>query len=391
MNDDTAHMARALALGRTAANDTDPNPRVGCVLIAPDGRLIGQGCTQRAGGPHAEIMALRDAQAAGENTRGASAYVTLEPCAHHGRTPPCADALLAAGIARVIAALPDPNPRVAGQGLARLRAAGVQVQAGACPQAAQQAFEDNIGFFSRMVRRRPWVRLKMAASLDGITALADGQSQWITSAAARADGHHWRTRASAILTGSGTVRHDNPQLTARPPGPPPPRQPALILLDSQLRTPLTARLWQTPARPVHLCTTIADPARHAPYQALGAHIHPLPASASGQISLPALPPLLAQLEINELHVEAGHTLAGALLQAELVDECLLYLAPCLLGPGQSLAALPPLPHLNAALRLRFHEIRPLGDDLRLRARPPERENFWPEATQFRQKLSTDSS
>ena len=365
------YMNRALALGRQAPNDADPNPRIGCVLAAADGRVIGEGCTQRAGGPHAEVMALRAAQAAGQSTQGATAYVTLEPCAHQGRTGPCADALIAAGVARVVAALPDPNPRVAGQGFARLRAAGVQVQTG---PGARQAFEDNIGFFSRMVRGLPWVRLKLAASLDGATALSNGQSQWITGEAARANGHAWRARASAILTGIGTVLQDDPLLNARHASAI--RQPALFIADSQLRTPLAARLWQTPGRCVHLCTTVADAERHAPYLAQGARIHVLPATPQGRLHLPALLHTLAALEVNELHVEAGQRLAGALLQAGLADECLLYLAPLLLGPGQGLAEIGPLHTLADGVPLRFHAADRIGEDLRLIARPPGRERFW---------------
>ena len=367
----SAHMKRALALGRQAPNDADPNPRVGCVLATADGRVIGEGCTQRAGGPHAEVMALRAAQAAGQSTQGATAYVTLEPCSHQGRTGPCADALIAAGVARVVAALPDPNPRVAGQGFARLRAAGVQVQTG---PGARQAFEDNIGFFSRMVRGLPWVRLKLAASLDGATALSNGQSQWITGEAARANGHAWRARASAILTGIGTVLQDDPLLNARHASAI--RQPALFIADSQLRTPLAARLWQTPGRCVHLCTTVADAGRHAPYLAQGARIHVLPATPQGRLHLPALLRAMTALEINELHVEAGQRLAGALLQAGLADECLLYLAPLLLGPGQGLAEIGPLHTLADGVPLRFHAADRIGEDLRLIARPPGRERFW---------------
>lgn len=365
-------MARALALARQAGHDVAPNPRVGCVLATPDGRVIGEGHTQRVGGPHAEVMALRAAQAAGHATAGATAYVTLEPCAHHGRTGPCCDALAAAGIARVVAALPDPNPRVAGQGLARLAAAGVQVQVG---PGAPEAFEINIGFFSRMVRGRPWLRLKMAASLDGTTALANGASQWITGEAARADGHAWRARASAVLTGVGTVRQDDPRLDVRLTATT--RQPALVIVDSRLQTPLAARLWQVPQRPVHLYTAETDPARHAPYLARGAHVTALP-SPTGKVDLPALlRDLAARHEVNELHVEAGHRLNGSLLRENLVDECLLYLAPRLLGPGAGLAAIGPFTTLAQALPLAFHAIDRVGDDLRLVARPPERAAFMP--------------
>ena len=231
-------MNQALGLAAQALFLSNPNPRVGCVLVAPDGRVIGQGSTQQAGGPHAEIMALRDAAAAGQDVRGATAYVTLEPCAHQGRTGPCCDALVAAGIAKVVASIADPNPLVAGQGFARLRTAGIKVEVG--PGSAESR-ELNIGFFSRMIRGTPWVRLKSAASLDGTTALLNGASQWITSPAARADGHAWRARACAVLTGIGTVLDDNPRLDVREV--PTPRQPHVVVVDSQLQTPLDAQLF----------------------------------------------------------------------------------------------------------------------------------------------------
>ncbi|RRD58172.1 bifunctional diaminohydroxyphosphoribosylaminopyrimidine deaminase/5-amino-6-(5-phosphoribosylamino)uracil reductase RibD [Comamonadaceae bacterium OH2545_COT-014] len=365
-------MARALAQALQAGYDAAPNPRVGCVLATPDGHVIGEGHTQRVGGPHAEIMALRAAQAAGHATAGATAYVTLEPCAHHGRTGPCCDALAVAGIARVVAALPDPNPRVAGQGLARLAAAGVQVHVG---PGAQEAFEINIGFFSRMVRGLPWLRLKVAASLDGTTALANGASQWITGEAARADGHAWRARSNAVLTGVGTVLQDDPRLDVRLADTA--RQPALVIVDSRLQTPLSARLWQVPHRAVHLYTADTDTRRHAPYLARGASVTALP-SPAGKVDLPALlRDLAARHEVNELHAEAGHKLNGSLLREGLVDECLLYLAPRLLGPGAGLAAIGPFESLEQALPLAFHTIDRVGDDLRLIARPPGRAAFMP--------------
>jgi len=248
-----ADLAQALQQAQAALLRANPNPRVGCVLVNPAGQVIGQGSTQQAGGPHAEVMALRDAQALGHSTAGATAYVTLEPCSHHGRTGPCCDALVHAGIGRVVAALPDPNPLVAGQGFARLRAAGVAVDiAGdsadpALRDWAAAARELNIGFFSRMLRGTPWVRLKTAASLDGVTALPNGQSQWITGEAARADGHAWRARACAVLTGIGTVLQDRPRLDVR--GIDTPRQPALVVVDSDLQTPPDAALF-APRRPV---------------------------------------------------------------------------------------------------------------------------------------------
>ena len=228
---------QALGLATQALFLSNPNPRVGCVITSPTGEIVGQGSTQRAGGPHAEIMALRDALARGQDLQGATAYVTLEPCSHHGRTGPCCDALIAAGITRVVASLADPNPLVSGQGFARLRAAGIEVSVG---EGAQESFELNIGFFSRMVRKTPWVRMKMAASLDGTTALPNGESQWITSSGARADGHAWRARACAVLTGIGTVLEDNPRLDVRDVATP--RQPHVVVVDSLLQTPPDARL-----------------------------------------------------------------------------------------------------------------------------------------------------
>ncbi|HZE92036.1 MAG TPA: bifunctional diaminohydroxyphosphoribosylaminopyrimidine deaminase/5-amino-6-(5-phosphoribosylamino)uracil reductase RibD, partial [Rhizobacter sp.] len=210
--DDDAAMREALALAAHAIGLSEPNPRVGCVICGADGRVLGRGHTQEAGGPHAEVMALRDAAAQGENVRGATLYVTLEPCSHQGRTPPCCDALLAAGVARVVAAVQDPNPLVSGQGAARLRAAGVRVDVGLLAEAASEL---NIGFFSRMLRGLPWVRLKSAVSLDGRSALDNGVSQWITGATARSDGHAWRKRAGAVLTGVGTVLEDDPRLDVR--------------------------------------------------------------------------------------------------------------------------------------------------------------------------------
>ena len=375
---ETSEDARWMRLALQAAHEAAARGEVpvGAVVVK-DGRCIaaaGNACVgAHDPSAHAEIAALRQAARALGNYRlqGCTLYVTLEPCSHQGRTGPCADALIAAGVARVVAALPDPNPRVAGQGFARLRAAGVQVQTG---PGARQAFEDNIGFFSRIVRGLPWVRLKLAVSLDGATALSNGQSQWITGEAARANGHAWRARASAILTGIGTVLQDDPLLNVRHASAA--RQPALFIADSQLRTPLAARLWQTPGRCIHICTTVDSAERHAPYLAQGARLHVIPASPQGRLHLPALLHTLAALEVNELHVEAGQRLAGALLQAGLADECLLYLAPLLLGPGRGLADIGPLDSLAAGVPLRFHAIDRIGEDLRLIARPPERDKFW---------------
>jgi diaminohydroxyphosphoribosylaminopyrimidine deaminase / 5-amino-6-(5-phosphoribosylamino)uracil reductase len=360
---DSARLAQALALAESSFGLTEPNPRVGCVIGLEDGTLLGRGATQQAGGPHAEVMALRDAAAAGHTVRGATAWVTLEPCSHHGRTPPCCDALVAAGIRRVVVAVGDPFPAVNGQGIARLRAAGVQVEL-AGPEWQARARDINIGFFSRVQRGRPWVRMKLATSLDGRTALPDGSSQWITSEAARADGHAWRRRASAVLTGIGTVLADDPRLDVRLV--PTPAQPLRVVLDSQLRLPPTARLLDPPGS-VLVITTEAAPTHAA--QALaerGAEVLRLPAQ-EGRIDLDALLAALHARHVNELHVEAGATLNGTLLQAGIVDELLLYVAPKLVGPGLPAAAWPALASLDDALALEWIGTDPIGADLRLRA------------------------
>jgi diaminohydroxyphosphoribosylaminopyrimidine deaminase / 5-amino-6-(5-phosphoribosylamino)uracil reductase len=362
----------ALQLAQQALTLTSPNPRVGCVICSPDGTILGQGHTQKAGGPHAEVMALRDAQAQGHDVKGATAYVTLEPCSHHGRTGPCCDTLIQAGIGKVVASLPDPNPLVAGQGFARLRAAGIEVEVGA---GAAESRELNIGFFSRMVRKRPWVRLKIAASLDGTTALHNGQSQWITGAAARADGHAWRARACAILTGSGTLLYDNPRLDVRMVATE--RQPHVVVVDSQLQTPVHAAVFDT-ARKVLIYTLRNDTHTIAALQAHGATVITQPAHATpphSNINLTAMLQDLAQHEINELHVEAGHTLNGALLQAGLVDEILVYLAPTLLGTGAGMIRISPLTALTQATPLRFISSTSVGTDLRILARVVGQDDF----------------
>lgn len=368
---DHARLAEALQLAESAIGVSDPNPRVGCVVGTEDGTVLGRGATQRAGGPHAEIVALAAARADGHALRGSTAWVTLEPCAHHGRTPPCADALVEAGVARVVVAVGDPFDAVNGQGLARLRAAGVEVVM-AGPAFAEAARELNIGFFSRVQRGRPWVRMKIAASLDGRTALADGRSQWITGPAARADGHAWRRRASAVLTGIGTVQEDDPRLDVREV--PTARQPTLVLVDSRLETPATARLWSVPGREVWIYGAVDDEARAQALRARGATVARLP-DARGKVDLGAMLADLARRGVNELHVEAGHKLNASLLAAGLVDELLVYLAPRLLGPGRDMAALPPLAALGDALPLRFVDTRLVDGDLRIVARPPGREDF----------------
>ncbi len=320
-------MHRALALARQALWLTSPNPRVGCVITAPNGSLLGEGHTQRAGGPHAEVMALRDAAERGHDVKGATAWVTLEPCAHHGRTGPCCDALAAAGIGRVVAALTDPNPQVAGQGMARLQAAGALTQTlSADDPLAVEARELNIGFFSRMERGLPWVRMKIAASVDGQTALANGQSQWITGPEARADGHAWRARACAILTGIGTVLEDDPQLNVR--GFEVPRQPHLVVVDSRLELPLTARLLDTQgsgdqARRIWVYTaTSGQQDKRAALTNRGVQVIDCAGQngpTGGKVDLAAMLRDLARREINELHVEAGFKLNGSFMREGLVN------------------------------------------------------------------------
>ena len=359
---------QALVLANNAANLTSPNPRVGCLLIEFDGSIVGQGHTQQAGGPHAEIMALRDAAARGNSVEGATAYVTLEPCSHHGRTGPCCDALIAAGIKKVVVSIQDPNPLVSGQGIARLRAAGIEVEVG--PGAAESC-ELNIGFFSRMIRKTPWVRMKMAASLDGTTALANGQSQWITSEQARTDGHAWRARSCAVLTGIGTVLQDNPRLDVRLVDTP--RQPHLVVVDSRLETPLDAHLFVAGRAPFIYAAGQND-AKKAALEARGATVIYLP-DANGKVDLAAMMKDLARREINELHVEAGSKLNGSLIRAGLVDEFLIYLAPKLLGPGQGMAAFGPLQQLSEAVELQFLSADRVGSDLRVVARGIGRDQF----------------
>jgi diaminohydroxyphosphoribosylaminopyrimidine deaminase/5-amino-6-(5-phosphoribosylamino)uracil reductase len=362
-----SHIASALRLAELALYLTSPNPRVGCVLVNPQGQVIGQGHTQMAGGPHAEVMALQHAQVQGQSTQGATAYVTLEPCAHQGRTGPCCDALVQAGIARVVASLQDPNPLVAGQGFARLRAAGIAVEVG---QGAAPARELNIGFFSRMQRGRPWMRLKVAASLDGVTALDNGQSQWITGEQARTDGHTWRARACAILTGVGTVLQDKPLLDVRLVDTP--RQPMLVIVDSALQTPPDAALFG-PLRKVLIYAAQPHGARELALRKAGAEIVYMPGpagegDAAPKVDLQAMSHDLARRECNEIHIEAGHKLNGSLLRAGLVDEMLVYLAPLWLGQGAGMSTFGPLSALAQGLSLAFQSTERVGADLRILAR-----------------------
>ncbi len=374
-------LTEALHLANRCLTLTSPNPRVGCVLVGSAGQHIGVGHTQQAGGPHAEVMALRDAQVRGESVKGATAYVTLEPCSHHGRTPPCCDALIATGIGKVVVATLDPNPKVAGQGLQRLRAAGIEVEL--LPpdsEPARASRELNIGFFSRMIRGTPWVRMKMAASLDGTSALENGASQWITGPLARADGHAWRARACAVLTGIGTVLADNPMLDVR--DLPVQRQPHLVIVDSRLETPPTARLFNPPAqslkRQIWIYTASNDAARRQALEARGATVIALPglgSLAQRKVDLAAMLRDLARREVNEMHLEAGHKLNGSFIREGLVDECLLYLAPRLLGIGQGLAGFGPLESLDDGIELAYQSVERVGEDLRIVARVAGRDVF----------------
>ncbi|MFM2446887.1 MAG: hypothetical protein RI936_1334 [Pseudomonadota bacterium] len=356
---DRAFMRRALELAERSRLLSAPNPAVGCVLVR-DGRVLGEGWTQRAGANHAEIEALQDARANGHDLRGATAYVSLEPCSHYGRTPPCASALVEARIAKLVAAVEDPNPLVAGKGLAMLRDAGIDVR---CGLLADDAREANVGFFSRMTRGRPWVRLKIAASLDGKTALANGMSQWITSEAARTDGHAWRARSGAVLTGAGTVQADDPQLNVRLIDAP--RQPLKVLVDSRLETSPQARLFADGE--VLVACAVNDPARRAALEVAGATVVVLP-GANGKVDLAALMQELGRRQVNEVLAEAGFKLNGSLIAAGVIDELLVYLAPMLIGEATGMAHLPALAELAQARRLSFRDVRPVGEDIRILAR-----------------------
>jgi diaminohydroxyphosphoribosylaminopyrimidine deaminase/5-amino-6-(5-phosphoribosylamino)uracil reductase len=365
-------MLKALNIASQALRITSPNPRVGCVIVNRQGQVLGQGHTQKAGGLHAEMVALQDAANQGHSVEGATVYVTLEPCAHHGRTGPCCDALIHAKVGKVVSAIADPNPLVAGQGFDRLKAAGIEVEIG---DGELQAEHQNPGFLSRMRRQKPWVRLKMAASLDGQTALHNGQSQWITGLEARADGHAWRARACAILTGIGTVLEDDPLLDLRLCANlgSAPRMPHLVIVDSKLETPLSAKLFQhsqpgTPTpRQIWIYAAKDHPEKRAALAALGARITVLP-NEHGKVDLSALMTDLAQREVNELHVEAGHKLNGSLIREGCVDEVLVYLAPQILGIGQGMAHWGPLEDLSQGLSLEFTETQLIGKDLRVLAR-----------------------
>lgn len=354
---DSLWMAQALRLAELGLYTTSPNPRVGCVLVQGD-KIVGEGWHVRAGEPHAEVHALR---AAGVAARGATAYVTLEPCSHFGRTPPCADALIAAGVKRVVVAMQDPNPLVAGKGIARLRAAGIAVESCLMETAAREL---NAGFIARMTRGIPWVRSKIAASLDGRTALANGTSKWITGEAARSDVQHWRARSCAVLTGSGTVLADDPQLNVRANDAA--RQPLRVVLDSELRTPPQARILQNGKTLIY--TVVTDVAKRQALEACGAEVAVL-TGADGKVDLHGVMCDLAKRGMNEVLVEAGRTLNGALLKAGLVDELVLYLAPQFLGDAaRGLADIGELTQLRQRVALEWNDVRQVGPDLRIIAK-----------------------
>jgi len=363
--DDERWMREALRLAESVMYITAPNPRVACLIVRGD-ELIASGATQRAGGPHAEVVALRQAAERGVDIAGATAYVTLEPCSHFGRTPPCVDALIAARPARVVIAMSDPNPLVGGRGIARLQAAGIAVTTGIC---AEQALAVNPGFVARMTRKTPWVWLKSAASLDGRIALPDGQSQWITGPAARADGHHWRARSCVVLTGSGTVIADDPQLnvrhveTARPP--------IKAIVDTRFEIDENARIFDGTRTWIFTCAS--NPEKASRLAAKNAQVVRLP-YAGQRVDLQAMMRWLGEHEINEVHVEAGAKLSGALLQAQCVDELLLYMAPTLLGEGIGMVRMDALQRLAQAQRFEFLDTKNVAPDMRIRLRHIERWN-----------------
>ncbi len=354
--DDYRHMAYALELAARGLYTTTPNPRVGCVIVK-NNKVVGEGWHEKAGAAHAEPIALELAR---KKAADATVYVTLEPCAHHGRTPPCVDVLIKAKPARVVAAMQDPNPQTAGKGFDQLRAAGIQVDVGLMEMEAREL---NIGFIARMTRGTPWVRMKIAASLDGRTALVNGQSQWITGNEARRDGHAWRARACAVLTGVGTVKDDNPQLTARDVMTT--RQPMRVVVDSRMQTPLTALVLGPGTL---IAAAGADVPRSVALRAKGAEVVVLP-NHDGKVELPALLQELARRGCNEIHVEAGYKLNGSLLAEGLVDELLIYMAPCILGDtAKGMFHLPPLENLAGRHHLKITDIRKFGNDVRVLAR-----------------------
>ena len=361
-------MSEALAEAQKALYVANPNPRVGCVIVK-DGQVIGRGFTQAVGGPHAEVQALADAKTKGKDATGSTVYVTLEPCSHTGRTPPCVDALITAKPAKVIAAMTDPNPLVAGQGLERLKAAGIALE---CGLKEFEARALNRGFISRMTRGLPWVRLKIAASLDGKTALPSGQSQWITGPLARADGHHWRAQACAIVTGVGTIREDDPSLNVREVETP--RQPWRIIVDSKLETPPHAKILNPDQSGVMIvCANLDDSSSQAKakaFEARGIEVISM-ANEFGKVDLPKLFAYLAQnCDMNEIHVESGFKLNGSMLREGCVDELLLYYAPFFMGEGIGMANLPAVSSLNSRQDWQIIDQSIIGSDIRLRLMKP---------------------
>ena len=356
-NADHEFMTRALALAERGLYTSTPNPRVGCVVVK-NGAVVGSGWHEAAGGPHAEVNALREA---GARAKGATLYVTLEPCSHHGRTPPCADAVIEAGVARVVAAMQDPNPVVSGSGFEQLRGKGIDVAQGLMQDEAREL---NIGYATRMARGRPWVRMKVASTLDGRTALANGRSQWITGEASRRDGHHFRARACAVLTGIGTVMDDDPELNVRYVETP--RQPLKVLVDSNLQVPEGARILA--GGPVLIAAAREDKAKADALRARGAEVLVLP-NPHGKVELPELMRELGRRGINEVHVEAGTRLNGSLLREGCVDELLLYFAPSLIGDtGQGMFRLPELTDLAQRIKLSIRDVSRIGEDIRIIAR-----------------------
>jgi diaminohydroxyphosphoribosylaminopyrimidine deaminase / 5-amino-6-(5-phosphoribosylamino)uracil reductase len=396
---------QSLILAQSCVYLTSPNPHVGCVILGEHGQVIGRGHTQSAGSFHAEIVALHDALSHQELLKKSVAYVTLEPCSHYGRTPPCCNALIKAGVAKVVVAVLDPNPLISGRGVQMLQNAGIEVAVLPIDSAEAIASRElNIGFFSRMIRKMPWVRMKIAASLDGQTALQDGTSQWITGQAARTDGHAWRARSCAVLTGIGTVLQDDPLLDVR--HVPTPRQPHLIIVDSKLETPLDAKLFTTlgkraasgekfglsqevvdsiAGRALLIYAAVPNETKKQALEAQGATVIYMPENDDGKaakdhpnskkVDLAAMVRDLGQREINELHVEAGFKLNGSLLKAGVVDELLVYTAPKLLGAGMGMANTTALAALGDAVQLDFKSADMVGEDLRIVARLRGRDRF----------------
>lgn len=358
--EDHRHMGEALRLAEMGLYTTDPNPRVGAVLVK-DGKVVGRGFHKVAGEAHAEVLALQEAGAA---AKGATLYVTLEPCSHQGKTPPCTDAVVKSGVARVVAAMTDPNPKVSGKGFEKLKAAGIAVVQGLMEGQARAL---NPGFISRMTRGRPWVRSKLAASIDGRTALANGESKWISCDASREDVHRWRARSSAVLTGIGTLLADDPTFTVRLPGEW--RQPKKIIVDTNLSTPVDAKVFQQNPDLVFIATGVDDPEEHELLNAIGANIQVFP-ERRGFMDLKAILETLAELECNEVLMEAGAGMNGALLEAGMVDELILYMCPTLLGDkARGMFSLPGISSMKERRDLEIVDARMFDRDLRLILRP----------------------